>query len=69
MKDDSNLEKQRRRKRLNQLLHAAPKGRLSIKPSVEAEEIAHQYHNLKIELNKVKDENFSLKTSLVKLKE
>ena len=45
-------KKNRRKKRLNQNLNAASKGRNTIKPALEVEEIAHQYHNLKIEHNK-----------------
>ena len=48
-------------------MNAASKGRINVKPNIEVEEIAHQYHNLKIEHNKVKDENARMKTRLSKM--
>lgn len=38
-----------------------------MKPQIEVEEIAHQYHNLKIDYNRVKDENARMKARLNKL--
>ena len=43
------------------------KGRNAIKPALEVEEIAHLYHNLKKEFNRVKDENARMKTRLAVL--
>ena len=60
-------KKNRRKKRLNQILNAASKGRNTIKPALEVEEIAHQYHNLKIEYNKIKEENYRMKARLSKM--
>ena len=60
-------KKNRRKKRLNQILNAASKGRNTIKPALEVEEIAHQYHNLKIEHNKIKQENYRMKARLSKM--
>ena len=60
-------KKARRKQRLNQILTAASKGRHTIKPSIEVEEVAHQYHNLKIDYNKIKNENSRMKTRLTKL--
>ena len=34
----------KKKHRLNQIVQAAYRGKNSIKPSMEAEEIAHQYH-------------------------
>jgi len=38
-----------------------------VKPNIEIEEIAHQYHNLRREFNQVKDENSRMKTRLTKM--
>ena len=57
----------RRKQRLNQILHAAQKGRNIVKPNVEVEEVAQQYHNLKIEYNKIKYENQRMNTKLTKM--
>ena len=65
--DDDNVKKARRKQRLNQILTAASKGRHTVKPSIELEEIAHQYHNLKISHNRVKGENTKMKARLNKL--
>ena len=60
-------KKNRRKRRLNQILNAASKGRNTIKPALEVEEIAHQYHNLKIDFNRVKEENYRMKARLSKM--
>lgn len=61
---DENLKKARRKQRLNQILTAASKGRHIVKPTIEVEEIAHQYHNLKIDFNRVKDDNARMKARI-----
>ena len=64
---DVSEKKARRKQRLNQILNAASKGRYTVAPSIEVEEIAHQYHNLKIDYNKVKAENARMNTKITKL--
>ena len=45
--------KMRKKSRLNQIVTAAYKGKNQVKPSMEAEDIAHQYHMLKIDHNEM----------------
>ncbi len=36
-----------RKMRLNQMINASSKGLRSVKPTIEVEEVAHQYHTLR----------------------
>ena len=56
--------KSKKKYRLNQIVQAAYRGKNSIKPSMEAEEIAHQYHMLKIEHNELKAQGHQQKTKV-----
>ncbi len=57
-------KKMTRKLRLNQMINASSKGQRTVKPSIEIEEIAHQYHNLRKEFNQVSEENSRMKARL-----
>ena len=64
MQQQDGLEKTpkiKKKFRVNQILSAANRGRSNVSanygPILEMEDVAHQYQNLKIDFNKLKDEN------------
>ena len=53
----------RKGRRLQQILQAIEKSRLGSKVMVDPEELAHKYHSLKRDLNKIKEDNTKWRTS------